>query len=321
MRIEQKSPSTPPASWSGSTSPSPPTTPSSSTGSPAGRSPATGTAGLGARYRMLIRVGAADVGGLIEIVEWQPEGDMAWTSVTGIDQRGRWRLRDLGDGRTRVTFRFAYGVAGGGIAGLIAERVAALSLQPPLPPLAAQPEARGRGARRASSVRGGPGAVAVGPQPAAAPPARRVPPRLGRGGAWSASPARRALLDVGGLHDSLLGLPLRAWSPPRSEPPPPRPVPAPRPRARPARRACAARSSDSAVAPDRAASRTRSSISRRAARPRPPRPPPPRPAPRRRSPAARPRLPERGSRTLLSARARPRPPSSRHAASALQRPP
>lgn len=84
--------------------------------------------GLGARYRMLIKVGAAEVGGLIEIVEWQPEGDMAWSSVTGVDQRGRWRLRDLGDGRTRVTFRFQYGVAGGGISGVVAERVAAISL-------------------------------------------------------------------------------------------------------------------------------------------------------------------------------------------------
>ena len=84
--------------------------------------------GLGARYRMLIRVGAAEVGGLIEIVEWQPEGDMAWSSVTGVDQRGRWRLRELGDGRTRVTFRFPYGVAGGGITAMIAERVAAVSL-------------------------------------------------------------------------------------------------------------------------------------------------------------------------------------------------
>jgi uncharacterized membrane protein len=84
--------------------------------------------GLGARYRMLIRVGAADVGGLIEIVEWQPEGDMAWSSVTGVDQRGRWRLRDLGDDQTRVTFRFQYGVAGGGIPALVAERVAAISL-------------------------------------------------------------------------------------------------------------------------------------------------------------------------------------------------
>jgi uncharacterized membrane protein len=85
--------------------------------------------GLGARYRMLIRIGAAEVGGLIEIVEWQPEGDMAWSSITGVDQRGRWRLRELSDGRTRVTFRFAYGVAGGGIPGLVAERVASISLR------------------------------------------------------------------------------------------------------------------------------------------------------------------------------------------------
>ncbi len=84
--------------------------------------------GLGARYRMLIKVGAADVGGLIEIVEWQPQGDMAWSSVTGVDQRGRWRLRVLDEDRTRVTFRFQYGVAGGGIFAVVAERVAAISL-------------------------------------------------------------------------------------------------------------------------------------------------------------------------------------------------
>ncbi|MSO41149.1 MAG: SRPBCC family protein [Solirubrobacterales bacterium] len=85
--------------------------------------------GLGARYRMLIHVGSAEVGGLIEIVEWNPERDLAWSSVTGVDQRGRWRLRDHGDGRTELTFRFAYGVGGAGITGLIAERVAARPLR------------------------------------------------------------------------------------------------------------------------------------------------------------------------------------------------
>ena len=85
--------------------------------------------GLGARYRMLMRVGSAEVGGLIEIVEFHPNRDLAWSSVTGIDQRGRWRLRDQGDGRTRVTFRFAYGVGGAGISGVIAERVAARPLR------------------------------------------------------------------------------------------------------------------------------------------------------------------------------------------------
>ncbi len=87
------------------------------------------TTGLGARYRMLIRIGAADVGGLIEFVEWQPGRDLAWSSVTGLDQRGRWRLRDLPGDRTRVELRYAYGVAGSGLAGLIAERVAAPGLR------------------------------------------------------------------------------------------------------------------------------------------------------------------------------------------------
>jgi uncharacterized membrane protein len=86
------------------------------------------SSGLGARYRMLIRVGAAEVGGLIEMVEWHEGRDMAWTSVTGVDQRGRWRVRELPDGRSRVELRFAYGVAGSGIPGLIAEMVSAPTL-------------------------------------------------------------------------------------------------------------------------------------------------------------------------------------------------
>jgi uncharacterized membrane protein len=81
--------------------------------------------GLGARYRMLFRIGSAEVGGLIEIVEWRPPSEMAWTSVTGVDQRGRWRLRAASGGRTRVELRLAYGVAGSGISGWIAERIAA----------------------------------------------------------------------------------------------------------------------------------------------------------------------------------------------------
>ena len=85
--------------------------------------------GLGARYRMLLRIGSAEVGGLIEIVESRPPGDLAWSSVTGIDQRGRWRLRERSERSTQVTFRFAYGVAGGGLAGIVAERVAARPLR------------------------------------------------------------------------------------------------------------------------------------------------------------------------------------------------
>jgi uncharacterized membrane protein len=80
--------------------------------------------GLGARYRMLMRVGSAEVGGLVEVVEWEPPRELAWTSVMGIDQRGRWRLRPASEGRTRVEIRLAYGVAGAGLSGWLAERIA-----------------------------------------------------------------------------------------------------------------------------------------------------------------------------------------------------
>lgn len=80
--------------------------------------------GLGARYRMLLRVGSAEVGGLIEIVEWDPPKELAWTSITGVDQRGRWRLRSLAPGRTRAEIRLAAGVHGSGVTGWIAERIA-----------------------------------------------------------------------------------------------------------------------------------------------------------------------------------------------------
>lgn len=85
--------------------------------------------GVGARYRMLMRVRSADIGGLIEIVEWEEPTELAWTSITGIDQRGRWRLRERGTPShgpvTRVELRLSYGVAGSGIAGWLAERLAA----------------------------------------------------------------------------------------------------------------------------------------------------------------------------------------------------
>jgi len=80
--------------------------------------------GLGARYRMLLRVGSAEVGGLIEVVEYTEARDLAWTSVTGIDQRGRWRIRERG-GASRVELRLQYGVAGSGLWGWIAESLAA----------------------------------------------------------------------------------------------------------------------------------------------------------------------------------------------------
>ena len=86
--------------------------------------------GKGARYRMLMHVGSAEVGGQVEVVEHDPARDMAWVSVVGIDQRGRWRLREKSGSSgatptTQVELRLSYGVAGSGIFGWLAEHVAA----------------------------------------------------------------------------------------------------------------------------------------------------------------------------------------------------
>ena len=85
--------------------------------------------GLGARYRMLMRVGSAEIGGLIELIEFAEPTDIAWVSITGVDQRGRWRLRAQTDTRTRVELRLAYGVAGSGPLGFVAERLAAPTIR------------------------------------------------------------------------------------------------------------------------------------------------------------------------------------------------
>ena len=81
--------------------------------------------GMGARYRMLMRIGSAEVGGLVEVVEFTEPFDLAWNSVTGVDQRGRWRVRARPRGRTHVEFRLSYGVAGAGLGGYLAEQFSA----------------------------------------------------------------------------------------------------------------------------------------------------------------------------------------------------
>ena len=79
----------------------------------------------GSRFTMRMHVGSADVGSVIEIVELDPPNDLAWTSITGIDQRGRWRVRTADEeGCSRVTLRLSYG-APGGILGAITERLSA----------------------------------------------------------------------------------------------------------------------------------------------------------------------------------------------------
>ncbi len=80
-------------------------------------------AGVGARYMVHWKIGSVPVGGLIEVVEFDDARDLAWVGITGISMRGRIRLRDAGEGKTKITFRLAY-QAPGGLLAYIADRIA-----------------------------------------------------------------------------------------------------------------------------------------------------------------------------------------------------
>ena len=81
-------------------------------------------AGKGARYVVHWKIGSVPIGGIVEVSEFDPTHDLAWIGVSGVSLRGRFRIRNTGDGRTRVVFRLAYESAGN-LLGVIADRVAA----------------------------------------------------------------------------------------------------------------------------------------------------------------------------------------------------
>src|SRR3954466_8034934 len=102
--------------------------------------------GLGARYSMRMHVGSAEVGGLVEGVEFDSPRDMAWTSVMGLDHRVRWRLREQEDGSTRVVFRLSYQSPGtllGTIADYVSSPMVSNNLRESLERLKAEIEGEG----------------------------------------------------------------------------------------------------------------------------------------------------------------------------------
>jgi uncharacterized membrane protein len=78
--------------------------------------------GVGARYRVLVKVGSVEAGGTLAVSEWDPPRTIAWESEDGIRQRGRWRLRKSGPG-TELALEVDFALPGGP-AGWIAERLA-----------------------------------------------------------------------------------------------------------------------------------------------------------------------------------------------------
>ena len=75
--------------------------------------------GLGAEYRVLMRVGSIEAGGIVRVTDWREPLTIAWRSERGIDQHGRWTVTPHEDGHTEVTLEIAYDLAGGPIGRLV----------------------------------------------------------------------------------------------------------------------------------------------------------------------------------------------------------
>ena len=84
---------------------------------------------VGSRIEARMRVGSAELNSRVEITEWTDGCDLAWTSLTGVDHRGRFTLRDGDDAdHTIVRFRITYAPPGG-VFGLLAGRAARAIMQ------------------------------------------------------------------------------------------------------------------------------------------------------------------------------------------------
>lgn len=81
--------------------------------------------GAGARYWLHLEVGAAEVGSLIEILEYEPDGALSWTTIRGFEQRGHWRLREHDGHETELTLSVSY-QASGGLAALATDELSSI---------------------------------------------------------------------------------------------------------------------------------------------------------------------------------------------------
>jgi ribosome-associated toxin RatA of RatAB toxin-antitoxin module len=75
--------------------------------------------GIGAEYRVLMRVGSIEAGGVVRVTDWQEPLTIAWRSERGVEQHGRWTVTPHEDGRTEITLDIAYDLAGGPIGRLV----------------------------------------------------------------------------------------------------------------------------------------------------------------------------------------------------------
>lgn len=78
--------------------------------------------GVGARFRVLMKVGSIEAGGTVRVTEWTRPESIAWVYEEGIHQHGRWELQPR-DAGTEVTLEVGFDLSGGPV-GRLVEQIA-----------------------------------------------------------------------------------------------------------------------------------------------------------------------------------------------------
>ena len=75
------------------------------------------------RYRIEVRVGALEIGAIVEITDVSPPHELRWQSVSGIEHEGSWRVGSTGEDRCTVALELHYH-APEGLLGRVADATA-----------------------------------------------------------------------------------------------------------------------------------------------------------------------------------------------------
>jgi ribosome-associated toxin RatA of RatAB toxin-antitoxin module len=67
--------------------------------------------GVGARFKVLMRVGSIEAGGVLRITEWAAPERIGWESESGVDFRGGWTIRQARVG-TELRYEIDYSLPG-----------------------------------------------------------------------------------------------------------------------------------------------------------------------------------------------------------------
>ena len=75
--------------------------------------------GVGARYRVLMKVGSIEAGGTVVVTERIENRRIRWKAEQGIRQEGRWELKPVGNDSTELSLEVTFDLSGGPLGALV----------------------------------------------------------------------------------------------------------------------------------------------------------------------------------------------------------